>query len=167
MIEEKEKTKQHIIISPHPDDEIIGCYEIINNPENSVIIIYSAEVDSVRRKEALKLREYKNNIKGQMFQNSIPPTMISKDENITFYFPDPQNELHPIHRAFGTVGEGMARAGYDVVLYSTLMNVPYIHEVKNSVEKLNLLNKVYTSQSSLWQFDHKYFLFEGRCKWLF
>ena len=26
---------------------------------------------------------------------------------------------------------------------------------------------VYPDQKSLWEFDHKYFLFEGHCKWVF
>ena len=162
---DKNKTRQHVIIAPHADDEIIGCYEIINNPDNKIAVMYSAELESDRRQEALQLREHRNNISMQLFQNSIPPTMLT-DPNITFYFPDPINEIHPAHRIWGMVGEGMARDKKDVVFYTTIMNAPYIHEV-NDDDKEKLLDTIYPSQKSLWEYEKKFVLFEGRCKWLF
>jgi len=164
-VQEKEPVKHHFIIAPHPDDEIIGCYEIINNPANSIAIMYPGEVEQRRKEEALKLREHRGNVSIQMFQLSIPPPMLT-DPNITFYFPDPIYEVHPEHRAWGFVGEGMARGGYDVVFYSTLMNTPYIHEADNEYKE-TLLDLVYPSQKSLWKYEKKFILFEGRCKWLF
>lgn len=164
-MDEKQEPKYHFIVSPHPDDEIIGCYEIINNPDNIISIMYTADVENARREEAKKLREHKENVHVQMFQQSIPPTMLSGN-NIKFYFPDPANEIHPEHRAWGMYGEGLARAGHDVIFYTTIMNVPYIHEV-NNLSKEVLLNDVYPSQKSLWEYEKKFVLFEGRCKWLF
>jgi hypothetical protein len=156
---------QHLIVAPHPDDEIIGCYEVINNKENSVVIMYSGNTDANRRQEALKLRESRENIIAQIYQNSIPSALLT-EPNITFYFPDPINEIHPLHRAWGSVGEGLARDGKDVIFYTTLMNVPYIHEV-NDPTKEDLLNNVYPSQKTLWEYEKKFILFEGRCKWIF
>lgn len=161
----KPRKHQHFIIAPHPDDEVIGCYEIINNKENSVVVMYSGDVDAKRREEALKLRKERENVIAQLFQNSIPPTVLT-DPNITFYFPDPVNEIHPIHRAWGMVGEGMARDRKDVIFYTTLMNVPYIHEVTQPFKE-DLLNTVYPSQKTLWEYEKKFILFEGRCKWVF
>ena len=81
--------------------------------------------------------------------------------------PDPVYELHPLHRQWGMVGETMARVGFDVIFYSTNMNAPYIHELAVADDKKELLNKVYPDQKSLWEYDHKYFLFEGYNKWIF
>jgi hypothetical protein len=58
------------------------------------------------------------------------------------------------------------RAGADVIFYNTIMNAPYIHEIKDPEDKKNCLNIIYPSQKSLWETDYKYFLYEGRVKWL-
>jgi len=163
-MEEKELQKDVIIVSPHPDDEIIGCYEILANPDIKPIIIYSGDLDSDRREEALKLKEH-TKVKIQLFQMTIPQSLLSQQN--TYYFPDPIYEVHPHHRQWGFMGEQLARNGFDVVFYSVNMQAPYIHEVKNPEKKEELLQKAYPSQDSLWIHDKKYVLFEGRCKWVF
>jgi len=154
----------HIIIAPHPDDEVIGAYKILKKEKN-IIVIYPSDIDQKRREEALKLKEHIYEIHVQLFQNAIPTSMMNRDNK--FYFPDPIYETHPKHRESGMTGELYARSGFDVTFYSTIMNAPYIHEVKKPDEKEELLNKVYPSQSSLWEYEKKYILFEGYCKWLF
>jgi hypothetical protein len=153
-----------IIIAPHPDDEIIGTYKYLTDKKYTPIIIYSADLSAERKESTLKLKEFVN-CRVQLFQMSIPVPLVQKEN--TFLFPDPSYELHPSHRIWGTMGEQLARAGYDVIFYSTNMNAPYIHEVKNPDEKRKLLEDVYPDQKSIWEFDHKYFLFEGHCKWVF
>lgn len=152
-----------IIVAPHPDDEIIGCYEMLKL-EKSPIIIYGGETASDRREEVKNVKKFFD-IKVQMFQNSIP-TNLMQAEN-TFYFPDPTYEIHPLHRAYGFQGESLARGGFNVIFYTTLMNVPYIHEVEDPGDKKMYLESCYPSQADLWKYDHKYFLFEGYCKWMF
>lgn len=152
-----------VIVAPHPDDEIIGCYEVLKEGKNP-IIIYGGDTDYDRREEVKTLRKFFD-IKVQMFQNSIPPNLLQAENK--FYFPDPSYETHPLHRAHGFQGEGLARGGFDVIFYSTIMNAPYIHEVEDPKDKKMFLESCYPSQSDLWKYDHKYFLFEGRTKWMF
>lgn len=152
-----------IIIAPHPDDEIIGCYDIVKN-EKPIIMYMGDDIDSERRKEALELRNHAN-ISMQFFLNSIPNNYLR--EGITFYFPDPIFETHPKHRLWGSFGEQLSRNGIDVIFYTTNMTAPYIREMKNSKEKEELLNKVYPSQKSLWEWEKKYILFQGHTKWIF
>ncbi len=152
-----------VIISPHFDDEIIGCYEIIINPIIKPVIIYMQD-DEKRKLESLKLKDELDNIKIQLFQKSIPYTFINP--NNVLYFPDPVFEFHPDHRKWGAIGEDYLRQGMNVVFYSINMQAPYIHEVKESNQKEELLNTVYPSQKDLWKMDKKYVLFEGRCKWI-
>ena len=153
-----------VIYAPHPDDEIIGCYEVLKKAPN-IIIIYGADTDSKRREEALKLKDQVENLTVQLFLNSVPMSMMNKDH--IFYFPDPVYETHPKHREYGMIGESFARNGFDVTFYNTTMNAPYIHEVGLPSLKNQLLDEIYPSQKDMWKYDHKYFLFEGYSKWIF
>jgi len=152
----------NVIVAPHPDDEIIGCYEILTTKKP--IIIYSISTNQQRSAEALKLKDHID-IGVQLFLNSIPNSFINP--NTTLYIPDPIYEIHPEHRRWGHMGESIARGGFDVIFYNTLMNAPYIHEVQEFKEKEELLSKVYPSQIDLWKYEKKYILFEGRNKWIF
>lgn len=161
MTETTEK-KEIIIISPHADDEIIGTYTVLKNSKIRPIIIYTEEMDEFRKEETLKLREHFD-IKVQLYTRQVPQHFMTK-ENL-FYFPDPIFETHPHHRLQGAIGETFTRSGLNVIFYSINMQAPYIHETPNPDEKEKILNAVYPSQKSLWEFDKKYILFQGYNKW--
>jgi len=163
--QEQEPLVSTVIVAPHPDDEIIGCFEQLKNPANNLVIIYSGDTDVDRREVVLNLKKEIPHLKIQLFQQTVPQTFLSPLNK--FFFPDPIYEVHPKHREWGFMGEQLARNGFDVTFYNTNMNAPYIHEVKLPDDKKYLLNKVYPDQKSLWEYDHKYFLFEGYSKWVF
>ena len=106
-------SKEIVIVAPHADDELIGCYSVIKNAKHKPVIIYTEEVSPDRKQEVMKLKEHIN-VKGQMFLRSIPPTFLNKDT--TLYFPDPIYEIHPAHRTQGVIGEALARQGLNIIL---------------------------------------------------
>lgn len=165
MTETKKSNPETVIIAPHCDDEIIGCFEQLTNSSNNLVIIYSGDADSERREKAMKLKEKVPNIKSQIFQLSIPQPFLNLQNK--FFFPDPSYEIHPKHREWGFIGEQLARQGFDVTFYNTLMNAPYIHESQKPDDKKFLLDEIYPDQKSLWEYDHRYYLFEGYVKWVF
>jgi len=152
--------QEHVIIAPHADDECIYCYEILITKKP--IIIYTEPMSKERQQEALSLKNHVE-IKAQFFLNNIPSHILNPDS--IFYMPDPYFEKHFAHRAWGAIGESMARKGMNVIFYS--LDAPYIHEVMNPGGKNELLDKVYPSQKSLWEWEKKYVLFEGYSKWIF
>ena len=155
----------YVIVAPHPDDELIGCFGIINNNENKIIVLYTESVPNERKNEALKLKENFKSVTAQLFFSDIPSALLTP--NNTLLFPDPSYETHPAHRMWGSYGERLLRKSKsNVIFYSTNMNAPYIHEVEFAGLKEITLNKIYPSQKSLWEYEKKFFLFEGRCKWL-
>ena len=77
-IQEQEPLVSTVIVAPHPDDEIIGCFEQLKNPANNIVIIYSGDTDADRRETVLKLKEKVPHIKIQLFQQSVPQTFLNK-----------------------------------------------------------------------------------------
>ena len=63
MTEERKDQSSVVIIAPHPDDEIIGCYEQLKNPTNKIVVIYSGDTDVDRRESVLMLKEKIDNVK--------------------------------------------------------------------------------------------------------
>lgn len=153
-----------IIVSPHADDEVIGVYSILSNSNIKPIIMYTEDMSNKRKEETLSLREACD-IKAQLFLRNISGLLLKKEN--TFYFPDPINETHPAHRDQGHKGELLARDGYNVIFYSTEMNVPWKHEIKDVLGKETMMDTVYPSQSILWTYEKKFVLFEAYHKWIF
>ena len=149
--------KKYVIVAPHADDEIIGCYELLQ----SGLVVRVLFPNHTALNEATKSSEHfffsRGLIEDEDFYSS-PET--------SYLFPDPHFETHPKHRELGFLGESLLRQQRQVIFYSVNMLAPYIHEVCEPKIKQHCLNKLYSSKSSLWGYDHKYFLFEGYNQWI-
>ena len=141
--EDKKPQFETIIVAPHPDDEVIGCYELLMDETIKPLIIYTADVDNERKAEAAELMKHCK-LRGQLFLNTIPAKFLHPTNS--FYFPHPIYETHPEHRIQGIGGEQLARAGYDVTFYITEMSAPFKAECKDPEKKKLLLDTCYHKQ---------------------
>lgn len=158
--------KNHVIVAPHADDEIIGCHSVLESgtvdivmfPKSSVGIIDEAKKSSEEYGFEIRLFDSSSDLEGL--------TGHCMEKGGLIFFPDFVYELHPSHRFFGSMGYQLLSLGFiNVIFYSTNMNAPYIREV-DAQEKKGALNTCYPGKSDLWEYDHKYFLFEGQTRWL-
>jgi len=155
---------ENIIIAPHPDDEVIGCYSLLADKKIQRVIYgdHDSKVRDVLDAVPIEAHDF------FCFQyevgnvEALAPYMGCGNN---FLFPDPYFEVHPDHRYWGAIGEGMLRSGENVIFYSVNMQAPYIRKVGNPSHKVHCLNLLYPSKADLWKYEHKYFLFEGQCRW--
>ena len=148
--------KNTIIIAPHADDEIIGCYDILIK-NNTAMVLYGSEK---AKEEGVNTSSFFSFERGVIMDID---KFIGK--GYEFHFPDPYFETHPLHKELAYIGEKLLRKGENVHFYSVNMQAPYIYEVHNAEEKKKALNTLYQSKMSLWQYDYKYYLFEGHVQW--
>ena len=145
-----------IIIAPHADDEIIGCYELLSKGLVDTVLFPNERAIQ----EAIAMSDYFEVSLGLLEHCDLDVS------DKTLFFPDPTYEIHPAHRNLGAMGEELLRRGQAVCFYTTNMSAPYIHEVTAAKDKCHCLNLLYPNKKELWEYEHKYFLFEGYVKWL-
>jgi len=171
-----------LIIAPHPDDEIIGCWEVIKKV-NNVHVFYATGRNTVETQQALnalsvqpfpidtEIEEYlhpQETGEKNPFDLEYKLSHCLPISNIQILAPDPTFETHPEHRRWGLWAERLFRERHaKVYFYSINMQAPYIHELSpaDAQEKRKMLECAYPEKRELWQYEHKYFLFEGRCQW--
>lgn len=159
--------KRHIIIAPHADDEIIGCYSILNTGG-------VAEVSfPITNKKALEEAQHCNELFGfvsscfSTYEDVLELARKANRNGGLIFLPDPVYELHPDHRVIGSYGVQLIKQYqfHNIVFYTTNMNAPYMQESKRPDNKKRDLDNCYSDKKSLWEYDHKYFLFEGYTTW--
>ena len=152
----EEKKRMNILVSPHADDELIGAYSLIKSGQIDKVVYLDTPP------ERFKLAERVGDDFGFMGQTidirQLFDIMIPEEDNVWF-IPDIMDS-HLLHKAANCIGRlSGCRLGY----FTINMNTGYIKELsaKDKEEKRAVLNKYYPDQSSLWENDWKYFLFEG------
>ena len=163
----------HLIFAPHVDDEVIGCWSLLEQAQASKLVVYCSIPSKERRLEAQWAAEklgftFAVLKKERSLSALILAAVQSVPKNGVCWAPDPQWEWHPLHKVVGTlVREACTHTQTRYGTYSTNMNVPYLKTLtaRESYHKRDVLDNCYPSQQSLWCTDHRYFLFEGRVEW--
>lgn len=144
----------NIIIAPHPDDELIGCFQVIADGIISKVV-YVADAIPLREKEAIILCD-SFGIESEFLRGDIKK-LLNLEIGHTYYIPSP-NDDHKLHKlVFGLIDHYTTQ----IAVYSVSMNDWFVREVRNPNVKKQALDRFYPSQKALWKYEHKYFLFEG------
>jgi hypothetical protein len=141
------------IIAPHPDDEIIGCFQLLEKCFFNKII-YLPINDDLRETEVEKYCR----IFGwdyEILDDKYDLLKLNKDET---YFVPSLLDHHPDHKFVNIIMSDFKRG-----FYTTDMNTEFVKTLSKNEQEMKkiLLNTYYPSQKSLWENDYKYFLFEG------
>ena len=155
----KVKEGDNIILAPHGDDEIIGCYTVLK--QHNVHVVYLSELDFMVKPP---WRTYR------ILWDELPHLLYFLSQyKVNLYAPDFNFEFHPVHKAVGGIAYYYAlrsESRTSLFLYSTNMNAPYIKEVSDYDKKRQMLDEYYYQKRDLWLYDHRYFLFEGQVQYV-
>lgn len=136
-----------LIIAPHVDDETIGCWSVLNDPNRSITVAWLYELTSVRKREAL----------GIPFVASVPETLLTDDFLKSFdevYVPS-RRDGHQDHKEANARFRKWATHFYSV----DMAKGRYLGDAQSKTKR-EALDKWFPSQASLWATDAKYYLFE-------
>lgn len=158
----------NLILAPHVDDEVIGCFSVLcGSVKGDTRVIYTASASDARIAEAFYAAE-KLGFQYQFNSFKDVPGVLDQYTGCRIYAPDPHWESHPEHKAVGALAWKFCQDnGWPFISYSTNMNVPYLQELSPEMKnrKASALYQFYPTQRSLWEQDHRYFLFEGLARW--
>ena len=153
--------QQAVIIAPHPDDELIGCFSLLENKQVSMVVYFDSEL--ARMMEAQKVCAHYGCVM-QTLESRLGAFCDMLDDLSStgrwVFVPTPEG--HSLHNwvyysALLTIPRG--RLG----VYSVYMTDPFAQGLPQGVarQKKDKLNEFYPSQESLWKYDYKYWLREG------
>jgi len=151
---------ENVIIAPHPDDEIIGCWSLIKKGLISRVIYLDATSERFRAARSLGgAFNFVAELSSYRCLDKILSRRSSTNTLITYFVPD-ITDNHVLHKAANCIAR---LSGCKLGYYSVDMIAGFVKELseQDKKEKRAALNKYYPDQKSLWENDWKYFLFEG------
>ena len=143
-----------VVIAPHCDDEVIGCYTALME-SNSSVVIFLYEVDAVRKQEATKSAAFFGFT--PLFPKSLKDALTyvsTLRKNVEVLIPS-RTDAHKDHKTANRLFMPYATGFYsvDMVTANPLSST-------TQTKKRLALDTCYTSQSELWNNNAKYYLFE-------
>jgi len=146
-----------IILAPHLDDELIGCYSVLSRV--GLVIYFDRDEKRLDHLDAADIpRRY------LWYHDSSAAAKVSLANQTSadiLYVPS-QFDYHPLHRIVRSCGIDWAgRTKTQLRFYSVEMNVPWLEEEDDSKGKEALFRELYPSQVDTITKSDKYFLFRS------
>lgn len=139
-----------IVLAPHLDDEIIGCYSVLDSVDQ--VIYFHDDYRSVPG--ALP------NLPYIVYEKYHPQTLNSifhSNPEKVVYLPS-KYDYHPLHRKVRAIG--MSWPGKKM-FYSVEMNTPWLEEEANPSGKRKLFQRLYPGELETISKSDKYFFFKS------
>jgi len=147
---------KYIILAPHVDDEVIGCYRLLMEG-NVTHVFYFYELSYERKREALRCAEEFGFTTVFMDSNISAVTLVELSKERIILAPS-VHDLHPDHKRLNRYARNII--GADVLFYSVDMNSKFDVLNEIGVDKEVILKRLFKSQEALFA-NEKYFLFES------
>ncbi len=137
-----------VILAPHGDDEILGCFSILDQIDRIVYFTYDYRVEN----QIIVADHRYIGIHG--FVANYLADLSYQD---TLYLPS-KYDYHPLHREVRRTGLGWPGKK---MFYSVEMNTPWLEEETDPVGKRALFEKLYPGEVATISKSDKYFLFKS------
>ena len=148
-----------LIISPHNDDALIGCFKVIAkgflNPEKIYIYFDKTgfEESKEREEEAHKFAKAFN-------LEEVDSIFFTLKEVDTILAPSPDS-THPLHKYWAW--KALDYSDKRLIYYSTDMTEWWVRPLSSFSRKVKreFLDRFFPIEADLWRCDGKYYMFEG------
>ena len=158
------KNKNLLILAPHVDDELIGCYTLFRLQNVNIEVHYFEELDSERRAEAEEA-SLELGFKCMFAEPGAEGYKVTKElidaGNFDQVYCPSRADLHDAHRRINSEFRSRSTHFYSVDMSEGSYTLSADGGYTSSWDKLRLLNKLYPSQKALWETNAKYYLFEN------
>ena len=146
-----------LIIAPHIDDELIGCYPVLRDAkaeDNDITVAWFYELTPERTAEGRALAGHMGfKVLGCDINDSYSPANARVPYD-RIYVPS-RKDSHTDHKSLNAKYRSVATHFYSV----DMVNARVLSS-KDQADKKHLL-RFYKSQSSLWENDARYYLFDS------
>lgn len=137
-----------LIVAPHADDEVIGCWSIMSRPDIQLSVLYLYELTPVRIEEVRVLAN------AMVFEPFFRPEDVDFTSYAQVYVPS-RKDWHAAHKEANRLYRK-----YATHFYSVDMEQGVTLPEPLATRKRGTLDAYYPSQRKLWDTNDKYWLFE-------
>jgi LmbE family N-acetylglucosaminyl deacetylase len=142
-----------LILAPHVDDEVIGCWSVLNDDNRDITVLYCFELTPTRVAEAKHAASQFGFLPLFHLDTILPCHVGDPGYEYTEIYVPSRRDWHADHQSVNRQWRSKATHFYSVDMAHGVL-------LPDSEKKRYALDALYPSQWTLWNHDDKYWLFE-------